>query len=152
MFRQHFARRFAQSHSSNRKNKDGGVEYYPDDEDDPTRHDADRGAIDENVEIARGQRREINFQVPAQCEKGEDPEIVAAQTAPDSFPFRDREVRRREISREVLGPRSRRQVCCPASGGARSILSREFARDWTRSRSNDNGALPSAGRSRRGSS
>ena len=105
MFRQHFARRFAQSHGSNRKNKYGNVEYYPDDENDPTGDDADRRAIDENVEIACGQRREIDFQIPAQREQDEDPEIVAAQTAANGFPFRDREVWRGEIGGEMLGPR-----------------------------------------------
>ena len=105
MFRQHFARCFAQSHSSNRKTEDGDVKYYPDHENDPTGDDADCSAIDENVEISRRQRREIDFQVPAQGEQNKDPEIVPAQTAADCFPLGDREVWRGEIRGQVLGPR-----------------------------------------------
>ena len=47
---------------------------------------------------------QINFQIPAYRQQHENPEIVAAQSAPDSLPLADRKMRRYQISRQVLSP------------------------------------------------
>ena len=88
MSRQNLARRFPQSDSADCENSNRGIEDYSDRENNPAGNDADSSTLDEGVKVTRRQRREIDFQVPAQRQQRKDPEIVAAQAATDGFRFK----------------------------------------------------------------
>src|SRR5215468_4901839 len=104
MFRQHFAGRFTETYRANCKNCNRGVEDHSNYKNYPSRNYSHRSAIDKSVKVARRQRVQIDFKIPAQRKQGKDPKIVAAEPTPDSLPFSNRKMWGYQVGRQMIGP------------------------------------------------